>query len=559
MSMTLKSNQSLVTTDEIVRSYSEFLEALDTPVALSTFLLLKNRQYADVVTRSIDPKDYLSASHFRPDYQAVSGLKKAAFLTTSIDKRQAALNKFKEAEARCRDTNLRFNSLMYGGASLHENPEDLQIFVMLEKAAKLIKKILGSVPSELDFRFGPGVTSVVKKHVTLPKKYASEIDVTPQLFDSLLDILGPLWVRNLKTVNLVRGSHIAFVPKDAKTDRTICIEPHINGYAQLGLGSFLRSRFKSWVNLDTGQEVNRFLASMAQEWRLATVDLASASDTISRALIWYLLPEAWAELLDRCRSHSYNLDGVEAEFEKFSSMGNGFTFELESIIFYALARASGSCEALTASYGDDIICEAACFDNLQKLLEFCGFEVNWNKSFHRSAFYESCGADFFDGQNVRPFLWKENKPSLVFKMANDISRYSRLNYGRDERYRRCHDEIIGRVKSADVRGCLIPEGMGDIGFIVDFDVARPHVRRLPNGWCGFSIKALKYRPFELDHSQEVRGLLSSLDSPSSVKPINFLSIPRGAEAAKSVIRGGGSYQVGRVTTVKQWHGYGPWH
>lgn len=553
MSLTLKSNQSLVDVRGIIKSYSQFLEALDTPVALAVKLQLDAGEFSDVVTRKIDPRDYQQLSLFRLDYQAVSGLKKAAFLRTNIDKRKAAMKSFHDAEAKCQETNKRLNDLMDGKLII-----DREIFATLERAAKLIKQILGPIPQSLNFKFGPGVTSSVKKYVTLPKKYASEIDVTPQLFCNLLDIIGPVWARELKTVNLVKGCKIAFVPKDAKTDRTIGIEPHLSGYVQLGIGGYLRERFRPWVNLSTGQEVNRFFASVAAEWRLATVDLKAASDTISRALIWYLLPEEWAMLLDKCRSQYYTLDGVTREFEKFSSMGNGFTFELESIIFYALARASGSNRHLTAVYGDDIICEAAVFEHLQKVLDMCGFTVNWDKSFCRSAFYESCGSDFFNGVDVRPFMWKENKPSLLFKMANDVSRFARLEHGgRDERYRKCHRYITGRLAPYGLY-LPIPDGVGDIGFITDFDVAVPNVRRLPNGWCGFSFKALKYRPFTLDHSRDVCGLLSDLDSSRSNSRFAWLFPDEGLYAARSVVRKEGVYQVGRITSLGGWDGHGAW-
>lgn len=429
MSMTMTGSQSLVSTEGILDSYQSFLRSLDTPVALGVALRLKYGEFDQIVSMSINPLDYTSSSQFRPDYQAVSGLKKAAFLRTSINKRKTARDKFVEAEERCKVTNRRFDDLMYGGGASQLLKGNSKMFVTLERAAKLIKKILGPVPSEMNYRFGPGVTSVVKRHVTTPKKYSSEVDVTPELFGCSLDVMGLAWVQHLETINIVSGSRIAFVPKDAKTDRTIAIEPHLNGYAQLGIGAYLRSVFKPWVDLSVGQEVNRFLASVAHEWRLATIDLSSASDTIARSLVWYLLPEEWATLLDSCRSHRYSFMGVQpgAEFEKFSSMGNGFTFELESIIFYALARAVGSREVFTATYGDDIIVEEHLFEDLCKVLEFCGFEVNWTKSFCRSPFYESCGQDFFHGTNVRPFFWKENSPTMVYKMANDISRYARLN------------------------------------------------------------------------------------------------------------------------------------
>jgi hypothetical protein len=557
MSMTLKPDESLVTAGTAIKLYQQFLRSINTPVALGVFLRLKYGEFSQIATMSINPGDYTHPSRFQLDYQAVSGLKKAAFLETGIDKRKAALDSFLDAEKKCKDTNQRFDDLMYGNgaqALLANNPK---IFGALERAAKLIKRILGPIPSKFDFRFGPGVTSCVKRFVTTPKKYMSNLDVSPELYDFALSIAGPNWTSYVGAPQKVPGSRIDFVPKDCKTDRTIAIEPHLNGYVQLGIGSHLRDRFRPWVDLKFGQEINRFLASQAHSWRLATVDLKSASDTIARSLVWHLLPEEWAQLLDTCRSHRYQIgkDETWVEFEKFSSMGCGFTFELESIIFYALSRAVGSNRVLTAVYGDDIIVEEHLFDDLKEVLEYCGFTINGTKSFCRSAFFESCGADFFHGVNVRPFLWKELSPTFAYKMANDISRFSRLSYGRDAAYHKVFKSICAQIPKEMM--LLIPCGVGDVGVIEDFDVALPYVRRLPNGWCGFSYKALNHRPDLLNHSTHVGGLLSALDRPvyESARGVRILpDLP----ASRTPIRNSGIYQICRTTSFGEWSGYGPW-
>lgn len=542
-------NESLINGNQALAAFSRVLESLDTPVSLSVWMQLKYRCNEDVVNRKIDPLHYASAASFRKDYQAVKGLSKATFLPTNLDRRLAAVESFWKAERQCDETNKRFDALMYGGGFARLAAEDPTMFSLLSRAQNQIEKILGKTPRVADFRFGPGVTSLVKRNVTLPQKYSREIHVTPELYSCWRDIVGPQWAAYVTDVKVVSGNSVSFVDKNAKTDRAIAVEPHVNVYAQLGLGQALRDKLRRWINLDTGQEVNRFFASKAQSWDLATVDLASASDTISRSLVWFLLPEAWAQLLDTCRSHRFTLAGEEYESAKFSSMGNGFTFELETIIFYALARACGSHRSLTSCYGDDIIAEAHTYPQLRKLLEYCGFSVNLDKSFVHSAFYESCGEDYFDGVNVRPFFWKDIKPTSIFKMINDVSKLaSRTDGSRDRKFLSAHSFLRSLLPGAYAK-CLIPYGYGDVGIQAGWDEAVPHIRRNDNGWCGFTTKAVKFRPEQRKYGGSFGAYLASLDARKGAPP---------ALTSTSPVRGRGSYQVGRLLTFGQWSGPGPW-
>ena len=120
------------------------------------------------------------------------------------------------------------------------------------------------------------------------------------------------------------------------------------------------------------------------------------------------MPPDWFERLDDLRSPSGLLpDGTLIHYEKFSSMGNGFTFELESLIFWALAQSV--CEQLSLDttnlsvYGDDIIVPARAVELLSQVFAYCGFTMNAKKSFSDSPFRESCGKHYFHGVDVTPF------------------------------------------------------------------------------------------------------------------------------------------------------------
>lgn len=539
MSIVLRPNQSLVGTEQALALFVDVLEALDTPISLGVALRIKYRLFDDLVRLSLQPSNYVCPLRFAKDYQAVSGLRKAGFLKTTIDRRQAAIDTFWKAERSCAVTNQRFNYLMYEGGLRKLSEDDPWMASSLFKAKALIHRILGELPKSLDYRFGPGATSLVKGEITLPKKYSREIHVTPEIYSYWRDITGPRWASHVSNVEIVSGNAVTFVPKDGKTDRSIAIEPHLNVYAQLGIGSEIRRRLSPWVDLNRGQDLNRFLASQAHSWDLATIDFSSASDTISRGLVAFLLPEEWWRLLDRVRSHRFTLDGEEYVNEKFSSMGNGFTFELESLIFYALARASGGSRCFTSAYGDDVILPRESADAFVRLSEYCGFQVNRDKSFLTGLFFESCGQDYFSGVPVRPFFWKDLKPTTHFKMSNDIQK---LAISLQCRKLQSVSDGYFLSFSKEVRQCQIPQGYGDVGFIREWDSASPGLKRALNGYDGFITKAMKFRPRKKSYITSQSAYLASLDMIT--------------ETSQSPVRGAGVYEIRPLGTFGSWVGSG---
>jgi hypothetical protein len=198
---------------------------------------------------------------------------------------------------------------------------------------------------------------------------------------------------------------------------------------QKGVGSYIRKRLRSHgVDLDD-QGVNQTMAQAAVHFGYATIDLSMASDTISKELVYDLLPVDWAIFLDDLRSPAGILpDGSRILYEKFSSMGNGYTFELESMVFYALSRAVIDHLELFVPpfvYGDDLVIPSECFALLSEVFSHCGFEVNTSKSFVEGQFYESCGRHFFGGHEVTPIYQKEIPDSLPawIRAGNRLYRY----------------------------------------------------------------------------------------------------------------------------------------
>ena len=436
----------------------QLYEDLDTPTSLGLFIALKHGDIESVVSHSIDPRHYADPFRFRDDHLAVSYLSKFPFPGRESITRRKAVERFLEAEALCRSTNKRLRH--YRRAPMIMEPE---VHSILHAMSRKISAVLGNFSLDewyRDCRFGPGATNVVTGiRATIYDKLGSTLSATADCAPAALAAVNaaPVWVRSrasltpfddgpyvpieMSQVSLVPGNAITFVPKNAKTDRSIAIEPHLNIYLQLGIGQMIRRRLKrNGLDLDD-QVPNQALAHLGSvSGELATIDLSSASDTIATEVVREFLPESWYYFLDLVRSKngsSKEDDMPELlRYEKFSSMGNGFTFELESLIFFALAHAVteyiGSDTDNVRVYGDDIIIPVEAVDLLHRMLEVLGFKMNSSKSFSEGIFRESCGKDFYDGHDVRPIFLKEVpcNAKQVIRMANGLRR---LAYDRNNR------------------------------------------------------------------------------------------------------------------------------
>lgn len=241
--------------------------------------------------------------------------------------------------------------------------------------------------------------------------------------------------RPLKLVE-VPGNVMFTVPKNAEIDRCACKEPDINMWLQKGVGNHFRQGLrKAGINLND-QSINRRLAKVGStDGSLATLDLSSASDSITTSLVETLLPPLWYSLLSDLRSPVTDVIGKGPHRnEMFSSMGNGFTFELESLLFFALAKATArfcGVSGVISVYGDDLIVPTALTQDLIWILNYFGFSVNSAKSFWEGPFRESCGGHYFDGRDVTPFYLRAPMGVLsdVIHMANSLRDWSRGSDG----------------------------------------------------------------------------------------------------------------------------------
>lgn len=297
-------------------------------------------------------------------------------------------------------------------------------------------------------RSGPGSGIGARGASFYAKHFSSPLTATSQ---SLVDIYkAHCWLtpelsnaeiirqENYGSPVLVDSSRSSFVPKTLDVSRMICTEPTVNMYLQLGLGEIILKRLNRYfgIDLESQPSTNRYLAFLGSDdgrWsngsvNYATIDLKSASDSISLGLLGDCVPGEWQSAILELRSPKTLIDGVAVELKMVSTMGNGFTFPLQTAIFSCIVAACISlddqtimgrnpCEAANlvrrhgkfSVFGDDIIIDTKIYHRVCRLLNILGFTVNAAKSFASGGFRESCGHDYYRGYNVRPVFCRKVK------------------------------------------------------------------------------------------------------------------------------------------------------
>lgn len=412
---------------QVVADLWEYLPPKDASEVLASLTTRPKEEALSLISAKLDVAesanvDFLQLAAWR---QIVACFNKNSDAPGSSprSRREAALEKFAASERKCKRTNRRL--AFY---SNHEDRMSTDILHLVRRTRDIISDIMGplGVPQLLRIAegsgFGPGFTfsSDGTERKNLYFKVSSDHTVTRDALPYLKQWMKswPHWKSMLLELDpgfdIVRGNRVTTVPKNSETDRTIAIEPSFNVFMQKGVDWYLKKRLRRHgVDLQN-QELNHTPARLASMRPLyaATIDISSASDCVSTGVIDYLFPADWCVLLDDLRSREYTLDKGRTwhTYEKFSSMGNAFTFPIESVLFYACAKAcvvdaGESLEALRV-YGDDIIIPPGAYCTLVELLRFLGFSPNLDKSFAFGWFRETCGSDFYSGVDLRPVYVK---------------------------------------------------------------------------------------------------------------------------------------------------------
>lgn len=571
------------------------LTELGTHLSAQMASLLEQGRYGSVVTTDpVRPSDYSDLSLYKRDYLACELLSKFP-IDIGIDREKVAIEAFLSAEDTCKSTNARFSTQGVRNWTFWERS-------VMETARLKIGKVLGPFDwneASSYFDFGPGATtSLSRRKASTENKLHFGIDVTP----GALHLAEAVWSfnRGWKSAlsenhavypRVVRGSRIVTVPKNAKTDRVIAIEPDMNMFVQKGVGRMIRNRLRR-----AGLDLNRCWLDnheLAREGSLsgsyATIDLKSASDSISKKLVEWLLPPDWYEALSLCRSSQAVLPSGEwATLQKFSSMGNGYTFELESLIFWGLVQAVMACSKVHPThmlekgrisvFGDDIIVPVCWYDEVTSILQHAGFTVNVKKTFKDGPFRESCGKHYFRGCDVTPFYLREEASTC-------LTLIHALNKAREWSIHPVWGlEGLGHTYEAwrsklpvPLRRPLIPYGYGDGALWGDFDEVTPQRYRPGDGLEGWVCHSLL--PVNLEKGKHTRfSVLAAVRSRETVQKTPILTdrvlnahlsgqfkgrlTTAQAESLKCVDTRpastfSGRYRLGRLI-VTRWPSFGPW-
>lgn len=281
-------------------------------------------------------------------------------------------------------------------------------------------------------RCGPGTYSVDKKlrrkSYSLPYyrfKKSTRMGGLPVRFKSVSGYfkaypsspIGHKFVDNDSS----NSSELLFVPKDSRGPRSIVREPLHLLRLQMAFfdwfSRFLERGTDGRINF-TDQQVNRKLAEQgSRDGSWATFDLKDASDRVSYEVVRRLsdfIPVL--RYFSRCRSQNVRLpSGAYHRLNKLAGMGSGLTFAWLAFLVHSSVSLEISKRTnlsfkqagrLVYVYGDDLVVPTYCAPYVTKGLQNVGLLVNDRKSFanihigRKSYFRESCGGDYFGGEDV---------------------------------------------------------------------------------------------------------------------------------------------------------------
>ncbi len=331
------------------------------------------------------------------------------------DAESKCLEKFLAANNRCREWQLELL-----------NTKEEELFGLVKRELDLFfhpggECLVSSLYDLMDHgRLGPGASLGATGVDFYAKLFSSQLSATSsEVYDLYADYIN--WYSTWRNAELNRfitcggpkyssESKLTYVRKTRDISRSICTEPSLNMFLQLGFGRILEARLGGYYNIFLGvqPDKNRDLAKRGSiDGSISTIDLESASDSMSLRLCEEIFPRWVFEILLmlRCNATYDSKSRTRVPLYMVSSMGNGFTFPLQTIVFSAVVRAVQTFHSAYKSpwgvFGDDIICESNLYTDVCRLLNILGFRVNASKSYSVGPFRESCGADFYLGTNVR--------------------------------------------------------------------------------------------------------------------------------------------------------------
>lgn len=295
-------------------------------------------------------------------------------------------------------------------------------FIVVQRARRIVKRILADfdpIPTDSDCRFSNRATvGNPASDAYLDHKLADPITGSPEhikWFKShlrnagyLRDVLTKCSPLGTAMLEVCESLPLVGVPKSYKSLRLIQPNTLIGSYYTYGLGRILVAALKQeGLDIRKLQNIHKRLACDASKHRkLVTADMSSASESFLWSLICRLLPRKWLRAVNRGRIRYFTQSGHRYNYCSFMAMGIGFTFPLQTLLFYAIVKACcelGNVRGRVSVYGDDLIYPTDAHRYISAVLQDVGMTFNKDKTFVGSNFRESCGGDYYHGLDVRPF------------------------------------------------------------------------------------------------------------------------------------------------------------
>jgi hypothetical protein len=352
------------------------------------------------------------------------------------ERRRAAIEKWQRVEILNRKTNTRLYLDQYDHDFGWCTSDQL-----LSAVRSQVSSILGKLPSLRRLRgsITNGATTRVKRsYLARYEKICGSMHCSSSALPAWINFASGTpfgGFRGEGDITLSEHSVLLTVPKKTEIDRVIAKEPDCNALLQRMYGLYLSDRLKRvGIDLSTQSKNQRMAREGSITGGLATIDFSSASDTLSRQLVLLVLPSEWYEVLDALRVKETQLDGSTIELELFSSMGNGFTFELETVVFYSIARAVQRLSNKTGPvtvYGDDVIVPTSIAKRYMRICRWLGFIPNLDKSFTKGWLRESCGKFYHRGTDVTPFFIRGEIRTVhsLINVLNQLTKWSCDGWG----------------------------------------------------------------------------------------------------------------------------------
>lgn len=353
--------------------------------------------------------------------QVEAFFKKNAAFSDPLVCRAAALSSLLAGEESCKATNARLEQQFL-------DPEK-DIEIMLDRMRHFISKTLGDFSLFLErlpslTRLTAGATATRSRRRSQPHtKVKSRLSCYPGSLPYIKALATHFGVQVRPRVAF--WNRVEFVTKNWKTDRSIACEQEGSLPFQLAFDCYGKERLRRiGVDLSDQTRNQRLALEGSLTDGIATVDLENASNSVAFNAVATLFPYEWFRYLNSHRAVEARIGQRLHRYEMFSSMGNGSTFVIETLIFAAACVAAGAKQ--WSVYGDDIAIDTDHVEALEAILSWLGFTFNSEKTFKEGPFRESCGVNYYEGIDITPFYIRtlEGRKAHLCHLVNGLVRIS---------------------------------------------------------------------------------------------------------------------------------------